>query len=176
MFDHLPTGKLCAQYCPLGFYVSRNYTYITSITVFLSLQVLTATLMRHAAMWFLQESPPGSTPAPSVVVTMARMLATGRETVSPPAPASKTVHLNRCDPGRNWFHRVSREPAVTTQRLLIICLPHWEHTVLQLHRGWVQLNVSALDSDIMELQKHPKTNFTNIEIHQDRSVAKDSAI
>lgn len=67
---------------------------------FIPLQVLTATSMRHAARWSPQESPSGSTPAPSAAVTTARMPATGRGTVSPPAPASRTVHLSNCPLGK----------------------------------------------------------------------------
>lgn len=55
------------------------------------LQVPTATWMHHALRWFLRASPPGSTPAQSAAVTMAKTLAIGRGTVSPPAPTWKTV-------------------------------------------------------------------------------------
>lgn len=55
------------------------------------IQVPTVMPMSRAVGWFLQESPFGSTPAPSVAVTTARTPATGRETASPPVPASKTA-------------------------------------------------------------------------------------
>lgn len=74
---------------------------------------------------------------------------------------------------------VKTDFTVSAENQLLLHKDYWSYAFLIeniLYPPPVQLNVSALDPDIMELQKNPKTNFTNIEIHQDRSAAKDSAI
>lgn len=74
------------------------------LTSIFSLQVPTATSTHHAPRWFLPESRSGWTPAPSVVAMTARMLVTGRETVLPPARASKTADPRRCPPRKTDPH------------------------------------------------------------------------
>lgn len=85
--------------------LSTGLAHLTSIVL---LQVRTAMSMRHAARWFQQESRSGWTPAPSVAAMMARMLVTGRETVWPPARASKTARLKRCPPRKTDWLGTSR--------------------------------------------------------------------
>ncbi len=94
---------ICMQGC--CFSICSAAVTLTSI----SLQVPIATLMRHAARWSLQDSPSGSTSAPSVAVTMARTPVTGRETVSPPVPASKTARLNNRPPRKTDLLSAERQ-------------------------------------------------------------------
>ena len=87
--------------------------------------------MHHAVRWFLQESPSGSTHAPSVVAMTARMLATGRETVSPPVPASRTVRLSNRQPRKTdslCQQRTSCYSKIYSPWWLIISTPPcWSH-------------------------------------------------
>lgn len=85
--------------------LSTGHAHLTSIVL---IQVRTAMSMRHAARWFQQESRSGWTPAPSVAAMMARMLVTGRETVWPPARASKTARLKRRPPRKTDWLGTSR--------------------------------------------------------------------
>lgn len=114
---HITLHSMCLPGC------SIRQLHLHLPLLLISLQVLTATLMRHAARWFPLESPPGSTPAPSAVVMMARTPATGRETVSPPVPASKTARLNSRPPRKTDSLRQQRNSCYSNiQSLMTYCL------------------------------------------------------
>lgn len=105
-------------------------TWPAHLTSIFSLQVPTATSTHHAPRWFPPVSRSGWTPAPSVAAMTARMLVTGRETVLPPARASKTAHPRRCPPRKTDPHSPSAEDRL--YRVNHYTFDPWEHAELYL--------------------------------------------